>query len=72
MNGHYRTDQYDSDPDDVPVIQLATGPHGSPANPHVVSSARVLDCPECGERLAAVLLDRLRVALPLDAEARAL
>lgn len=52
-----------SDPDDVPTVNRSAAPHGSPDNPHVVRSAVVLDCPECGERLAAVILDRLRAKL---------
>jgi hypothetical protein len=56
--------------DDVPEINVSREPHGSPANPHVVRSATVLDCPECGERLAAVILERMRASLVRTEEVR--
>jgi len=48
--------------DDVLEIQLATGPHGGPDNPHVVASPTSLRCLECGENLAAALLARMVAA----------
>lgn len=43
-------------------------PCGSPANPHTVDGPRALTCENCGERLAPVLLERLRVALTANEE----
>lgn len=45
-----------------------SGPHGGPGDPHTVRSPSALYCVDCGEKLDAVLLARMRAALVREGE----
>jgi len=49
--------------DDVPEINRSPEACGHPDRPHVVRSLPALYCIVCGANVAAVILDRMRVAL---------